>query len=552
MVSMTGKLDTSRLEALLESAQLLQASLDLDTLLRHLLRTVMARLLARRGLVAVRDRNGELQLALVRGVPALAVGEAFREEAARAGGIQELIPIGPPAEPVGVLGLGGLPASGVDPEEQDFVLALLGLAASVISNAQAHDQAVATTRLLDQRLQELRALLDLGRGLAATLDPEEVAKLVGLTLSGRWAISKYAVLAWRSGEAPISRTRGWTMPAGTEWQAKLVDLADAMTTAELPDPTLAEELALPPGALLMPLRSSSQIIGLIICGPRPRGVAYSEVDREFGAGLAAQAAIALENAWNFKDTLLRQQMEKELFLAAQIQQDLFPKRMPDLKPIEIAARNRQARHVGGDYYDALPFAAPSATHPYLLCVADIAGKGLPASLLMSNIQATLRALLHGSGELTQVAFKANDLLYASTPVNRYATAFLLALDPKSGNCEFVNCGHNSAILLRADGTTEMLDCTGLALGLFPKAGYESGRCELRPGDLLAIYTDGVTEAWDEQENEFDIPRLIDCLKQHRALPTAALVDKVFEALDEFAGAAPQHDDITLMLIKSAA
>lgn len=546
---MTGKLDTSRLEALLESAQLLQASLDLDTLLRHLLRTVMGRTLARRGCVSVRDRDGVQRLALVRGAAALTVGSALEEESAAANGIQELMPIGPSMVPVGVLGLGGLPSGGLDAEESEFIRALLGLAASVISNAQAHDDAVRTTKLLDQRLQELRALLDLGRGLAATLDPEEVAKLVGLTLAGRWAIGKYAVLAWRDGQVGVQRHRGMPLPPAAEWQKHLASLPDAAVADELGDSELAQALRLPAGTLLLPLRSNEQTVGMILCGPRPRGIAYSELDREFGAGLAAQAAVAFENAWHFKDTLLKQQMEKELLLAASIQQDLFPKKLPAWENLSIAARNRQARQVGGDYYDAMPFIASGAAHPYLLCVADIAGKGLPASLLMSNIQATLRGLLQGSGNLLDVAVKANQLLYASTPVNRYATTFLLSIDPASGVARFVNCGHNSAVLLRANGDVEMLDCTGLALGLFPAAGYEEGECELRAGDLLAIYTDGVTEAWDEQENEFDIPRLVECLKTHQQASASEIVDRVFTAIDEFVGTAPQHDDITLMLLK---
>lgn len=546
---MEGKLDTSRLEALLESAQLLQSSLELDTVLRHLLRTVMGRLLARRGVVAVRRPDGNMYFELVRGASMLSAGTEYLEEAALAAGVERIFPIGAQDEPVGLLGIGGLSPMGIDPGEAEFVSALLGLAASVISNAQAHDAARTANQLLDQRLQELRALLDLGRGLAATLDPDEVVRLVALTLAGRWAVSKYAVVAWRDGQPLSLRQKSFDLPDSHPWREKIAALPDAQLSSESTDRELLTALGIPAACLLLPIRSNENTLGLIVCGPRMRGLTYSETDLEFGTGLAAQAAVALENAWNFRETLLKRQLEKELALAAGIQKDLFPAKLPELRNFELAARNRQARQVGGDYYDALPIAKPAADCPHLLCVADISGKGLPAALLMSTIQATLRALLLPDAALVEVAGRANDLLYATTPSNRFATAFLLAVDPITGDCRYVNCGHNAAVLLRADGTHELLDGPGFALGLFPMRSTRELTCRIGPGDTLALYSDGVTEAQSASEDEFELERLVACMRDNAALPAAAIVDSVFKAIDEFVGAAPQFDDITLMIVK---
>jgi len=157
-----------------------------------------------------------------------------------------------------------------------------------------------------------------------------------------------------------------------------------------------------------------------VLGPRALNLPYGEADLDFAQGLMAQAAVAFENAWHFRDTLYRQQIEQELSLAASIQKDLFPKSLPDLASTFMAARNRQARQVGGDYYDVL-YAGPEVS---LLCVADISGKGVAASLLMANLQATLRALLSAGPPITELASKTSDLLYASTPASKYATAFL--------------------------------------------------------------------------------------------------------------------------------
>ncbi|MDX1984117.1 MAG: PP2C family protein-serine/threonine phosphatase [Bryobacteraceae bacterium] len=539
--------DVSRLESLLESAQLLQSTLDRDLILKHLLRSVMGRLLARRGFIAARNSAGELRFELVRGMPALASGIPYSGDAARQKGISQIFAIGAADAPAGYLGIGGM-ADAVKDDEAAFVDALLGMAASVISNAEAHERAHTANQLLDQRLQELRALLDLGRGLAATLDPEEVARLVGLTLAGRWAVSKYAVLAGREGQAPVERQKGLDVRMTAAVRVKLQAIADAQVCGA-GQAELLEELNAPQGSLLIPVRTQDRLIGLIVCGPRMRAMAYREADLEFGAGLAAQAAVALENAWHFRDTLARQQLEKELELAASIQRDLFPKKLPELHGLEFAARNRQARQVGGDYFDVLAFGGTGAMDPHLFCVADVSGKGISAALLMSTIQATLRSLLRRESSLLEIAGVGNELIHATTPSNKYATAFLCAMDPATGACRYVNCGHNAAVLLRASGEVEMLDGPGLALGLFPRRTHAELGFQLNSGDVLALYSDGVSEAHNAAEELFGEDRLAQCMTAHRAEPAAAMVDRVFDAIDSFAGDTPQFDDITLMIVK---
>src|SRR5207253_10656007 len=174
------------------------------------------------------------------------------------------------------------------------------------------------------------------------------------------------------------------------------------------------------------------------------------------------------------------------------------------------------------------------------------------SILMSNIQATLRALLQGDSQLAAIACRTNDLLYATTPSNRYATAFLVFYEPLSGACRWVNCGHNDGLILRANGDVQQLPCSGLALGLFPKRTYEEQCCTLGDGDILAIYSDGVSEAQDLSENEFGMERLIDCLRRNSADAPPGIVDAVFREVDQFVGDAPQFDDITLMVVKRIA
>jgi sigma-B regulation protein RsbU (phosphoserine phosphatase) len=292
--------------------------------------------------------------------------------------------------------------------------------------------------------------------------------------------------------------------------------------------------------------------GAVVCGPRLGKLAYSDDDFEFGAGLVAQAAVAFDNAWHFRDTVGKKQMEKELALAANIQQQLFPKQLAKLPFTELAARNRQARQVGGDYYDVIPVGASSPSEEHMVCVVDISGKGMFASLLMSNIQATLRALVCRENDLQVITRTANDLLYATTPPNRYATAFLLIYEAATGHCRWINCGHSDGIVLRASGEVDILTCTGLALGLFPARDYEEYTFDLHAGDLLAVYSDGVTDAQNIAEEEFGTDRLVEVLKQQSGATPSSVVEAVFEAIDGFAGDAPQFDDITMLILRRIA
>ena len=540
-------LSQSRLESLLESARLLNSTLNLDDLLGHLLRTVMGRYLISRGVVAIQNGNaGTVQVS--RGASALKNGMEFTQDAARAAGLELFFEIGASGEHVGTLALGRPARGSLDPEETDFVRALTGLAASVIANALSHRQSVLLNRDLDQKVQELRALLDLVRGLAATLDPEEIARLLLLTFAGRWAVTRCAVAAWKEGQPAVLRQRGLDLAILESRREGIRELADAsILNAEQ-----ANYFGVPAGSLIMPIRSSGATCGAVVCGPRMRGLSYNEGDMEFGAGLVAQAAVAFDNAWHFRETIGKKQMEKELALAAGIQLDLFPRQLATLHATDVAARNRQAKQVGGDYYDVIHVPASRPLEEHLVCVVDISGKGIFASLLMSNIQATLRALVFRENSLPIVAQTANDLLYATTPSNRYATALLLIYQAATGDCRWINCGHTDGIIVRAGGSVEMLSCSGIALGLFPARTYEEQSFVLQDGDLLAIYSDGVTDAQNDAEEEFGAERLVEVLTRHAAAPAMDVVDRVFDAIDAFAGNAPQFDDITMLILKRGA
>lgn len=247
-------------------------------------------------------------------------------------------------------------------------------------------------------------------------------------------------------------------------------------------------------------------------------------------------------------------IEQELALAADIQKGLFPAELPSAPGYEIAARNRPARLCGGDYYDVIPVedGDDSDGSTLLLCVADVAGKGLDASLLMSNMQATLHALSGHTRPLAELAAQINKRLYAASPPNKFVTAILLEINLATSEGRYINAGHNSCLLTRASGNTiELLQSTGLPFGMMPGARYEELSFRLQAGDILTLYSDGVSEAYDEQEQEWGETKLQDCLRDGMSESAENIVRKVFEEIDSFAGTAPQHDDITLLVFKKS-
>ena len=316
-----------------------------------------------------------------------------------------------------------------------------------------------------------------------------------------------------------------------------------------------------------PLKVGEKVIGVIVLASTVP-MAYEARELKLLNTLALQTATAIENARLFERTVqaghererllalnkqaevARAGYERELELAATIQADLFPAQLPHLPGYDLAARNRPARRCGGDYYDAIPSAGTGDDASVLLCVADVSGKGVPASLLMSHMQATLRALLGRTASLQQLVEHAHALLHASTADNKYVTAALLQLAPATGRASYVSAGHINSLLVRRDGEVLLLGSTGAPLGLLPPGlPYETTMVDIQPGDCLILCSDGVPDAQNESDDEFGESRLTAIVRECRHQSSETIVANVFTAIDAFAGSAPQFDDITMMVMR---
>ena len=314
-------------------------------------------------------------------------------------------------------------------------------------------------------------------------------------------------------------------------------------------PALAILQPLQPECLVPMLGRSGQLLGMAVLGPRLSEESYSAEDRRLLDSVSNQAGIALENIGLAEFMAERLEAERrtrqEMEIARQVQSKLLPQKAPQLATIEYAGACIQARAVGGDYYDFLDLGQRRVG----LVLADVAGKGISAALLMANLQAHLRSQSAVvSYDFTQTLEKVNRLFFESTEPNNYATLFIGVYQDATRRLRYVNCGHNPPLMLHGE-SVQRLYPTATVLGLFDDWRCEVDETFLWPGDILAICTDGVFEAANQRGDEFGEEGLVAALRSGRSFSAPELLASVIRAVEEFAPG-EQADDLTLLVVKA--
>jgi sigma-B regulation protein RsbU (phosphoserine phosphatase) len=304
--------------------------------------------------------------------------------------------------------------------------------------------------------------------------------------------------------------------------------------------------------LLLPLPGRERLIGLMMLGPKKSEEPYTPTDLRVLQSLATQTGQALEItelAHSLaREAAQRERNEREMEIAREVQQRLFPQQIPQIAGLSLAGMCRPALGVGGDYYDLIELDDGRLG----LAIGDVSGKGISAALLMASLRASLRGMtLDGPSDLARMMQKVNRLVYEASANNRYATFFFATYDPAVGELRYVNAGHNPPLLIRR-GSTEIvrLDAGGMVVGLLPSTDYVEQVVRVSSGDLLILYTDGISEAMTVDDEEWGEERMLDCAAQCRQDASAPdVLNAIFHSADEFTAAAPQHDDMTLLIMK---
>lgn len=350
------------------------------------------------------------------------------------------------------------------------------------------------------------------------------------------------------------------IPTNSPLLAALARRGKAATKSDLAAASeWAPFFALAPECLVPILGREGRLVGAMIFGQRSSGEPYSQQDMDLLDAVAGQVASVVESLRLAERMAERMESERrlrqEMELAKQVQARLFPQRLPPLRTLEYAGRCIQARQVGGDYYDFLEL----QTGRIAFVLADIAGKGLSGALLMANLQANLKSQYAMALADPQVFLSSvNRLFYENTGDSSYATLFFADYDDASRRLRYVNCGHLPPLLLRDSSgntagkpTLERLGATGTVLGLLKTWECDIGEVVLSPGDTVVIYTDGVTEATDENDAEFGEAGLLAVLDMKRSLPAPILLDAVLDTVQRFQHGG-QADDITLVVARCRA
>ena len=336
-----------------------------------------------------------------------------------------------------------------------------------------------------------------------------------------------------AGIAPEGSTRA-KFPSGSPLTGLLESAFEpALAALSESDQILFQELR---SAFVVPLRHKEQCVGFFSLGRKLSNEPYDQHDVEFVAAVAEQAVASLER-------LRLSDIERDAEQARAIQEALLPKSMPKIDGVQIAAGWRPARIVAGDYYDLLELPDDKLA----LCIGDVVGKGMPAALMMANLQAAVKALASGVPAPQMLCQELNRRMAGNISLGKFITFFYGVLDIRARRFVYTNAGHNPPILVRADGQTRRLHEGGALLGVLPDWCYQQEEIDLADGDRLLLFTDGASEAQNGDGEEFSEERLVQLMTQHRDLDATSLERKVFESVALFSGG-NFHDDVTTVVL----
>ncbi len=300
-----------------------------------------------------------------------------------------------------------------------------------------------------------------------------------------------------------------------------------------------------------PLLDDKGAVGMIVLSSRAGVRQFSEGDMELLVSLASVAALRIRNVALLEEAVERRRLKQELAIGRRIQVTALPDTLPEVPGYALHAGNIPSRGVSGDYYQILERDGQGDGKECVLMVADVSGKGIPASLLTHTLEALSSVPIEDGLPPEEICDRVSRLLYRRTPPEKYATAFLAVLDPAGGKLSYTNAGHNPGLLVRAGGEVETLDPTGPPIGILPDAAYQAGEVSLGAGALLALYTDGITAPAAPDDEEYGLERLTAVCRRHRDTELEQVAAAIANDLEDFVRGEPFPDDRTLVIARRA-
>ncbi len=558
------------LQSLYETSRLLSSSLDLRFVLSNLLLTTMSKLLVMRGAAVMYDPvSSSYTVVSCKGIPGLKEGRTISVGAeARTGcnsvpmlerrGLRLFLSIEFSGKHLGLIGLGPK-ATGLDfaPAELEFVRSLVNMSASAVNNCQLVDELQQANRDLDGKVQQLNTLFELSKEFDAAIGADQLIKLFSFALMGQMLVGRHAFFLGTQGSNSQSGDHLRQMSvsgfnrslfatdvlAFLAQQKQLVLLGPGRS---VPEPVVV--LRDHGMALILPLVQQQEVVGIICLGAKGNKQPYTPSDIEFLYALGNLAVVSLQNAELVEQRIEKERLEEELKMAREIQLGLLPGQLPIFRGIRLATMALPSLKVGGDYFDVVEL----ANGKVLFVIADVTGKGMPAALLMANMQACIHMTVPLADPIEVRMRNLNRVIHRNTAADKFITAFCGIYDLTTCRLDYVNAGHESPIVLRKTGDALRLHSGGLLLGVLPDVSYVSGTIALEDGDVLVMFTDGVTEAMGAAKVEYTDARLAGRIASLRDLSAEHILEAIQADVESFTGPVETlSDDRTMVVMKVA-
>ncbi|HEX7358334.1 MAG TPA: SpoIIE family protein phosphatase [Ignavibacteriaceae bacterium] len=545
------------LTSLVEFSRVINSSLDLNFILNNVLLTCLGKFLATRGLIAL-NINGKLKIKSYKGIseenillfPEVDASEDYISDNEvikffKDNNILATEKISSSNECIGIVSLGEkLNKQDYSKDDLDFLKTILNIAASAIQNSIIVEELKLVNRELDSRIQRLSSLFELSKEFGLFSETTKVTRLLIFALIGQFVVQKYVLLRFEGNDIEVIEPK---IPVD-ELLSNLrkIDYHKIESSLNKVQVALLFPSLFDMGIeVIVPMQIQGKTKGLIILGKRVNNVDYTDTDIEFIFSVGSLAIISMENRRLFKEALEKQKLEEELDLAREIQRNLLPQKIPHYKNFEIAALNVSSKQVGGDYYDIIEL----DENDCCIAIADVSGKGVPASLLMANMQAFLQVICRQNVPLDKATGLINDLISKNTADGKFITFFWGILNDIEKTFKYVNAGHNPPLLIR-NGKIIKLEIGGMILGVMKTLiPYRSEKIQLIKDDVIVMFTDGITEAMNKKGEEYSDTSLEKLSLEISKETSENIINKIQLDVQKFTDGASQSDDITLVVIK---
>lgn len=560
------------LKTVLETSRILVESRNSEFIINNLLLILMGRLLVSRAAIFIYDsQNNSYTLKKAKGLPKLEEEKKYQvlkkddyKEVAYFksdkvhSSIKELL--GDTEHSLfftlrtnnnhhGLLFLGGKANNTpFDNHELEFIEGLCIISTAALVNSQLFTELKSTYRNLDRRIHELNTLFDLSKEFNLLVDRDKISRIFKFALLGQLFIRTFFLIYKNQDEINLLASSGLKKQPDSS-QIEHTFMATKEDVVRI-DESFAEDhpwICDNDISTLISISIQNEKVAVIGVGERANNVPFTETDFNFLKSLANLAVISIQKTYFLEERIDKERMEEELSIAKSIQEGLLPDPIPEVEGVDLAARTISSREVGGDYFDV----AKTPDGNTILAIADVTGKGVPAALLMANLQSMLHVLLPVDITLAEATERINNLIFKNTPSDKFITFFWAKYLSTHNILRYVNAGHNPPLLLRDNKDTfEELSTGGLLLGAMETMmPYEQADVQLNPNDLLISYTDGVNEAMDNDEEEFGTTRLKECILKNRNRSSEEILDAIVENVLEFSNQ-KLFDDLTLLIIKA--